>query len=100
MRYDAVRLPLGVYAATVRVTNTGSSTVDGWTLGWAFIGGDRVALPIGASVTQSGPWVSARNATLNKRIRPGASVTFAVLGSNSGPFDPGLFTLNGRPCTA
>jgi endoglucanase len=100
VRYDAVRLPIGVYAATVKVTNTGSSTVDGWTLGWAFIGGDRVVLPIGASASQAGPWVSARNVALNKRIRPGDSVTFAVLGSNAGPFDPGLFSLNGRPCTA
>lgn len=100
VRYDAVRLPIGVYAATVKVTNTGSSTVDGWTLGWGFIGGDRVVLPIGASVTQSGPWVSARNVSLNNRIRPGDSVTFAVLGSHAGPFDPGLFSLNGRPCTA
>jgi endoglucanase len=90
----------GVFASTVTVTNTSKSTVDGWSLRWAFWGGQKVSVPVNAKTTQSGATVTASNLPWNARIKPGQSVTFAVvgqsgLGVNS---DPSLFTLNGKAC--
>jgi len=90
----------GVFASTVTVTNTSKSTVDGWALRWAFWGGQKVLLPINTRTTQAGATVTASNLPGNARIKPGQSVTLAVvgqsgLGVNS---DPSLFTLNGQAC--
>jgi endoglucanase len=100
VRYETAELPFGLFAGAVTITNTGSSTIDGWTLGWSFIGDQRVVLPLGASVTQSGAAVTAKNIALNKRIRPGRAVSFAFLGTSSlADLEPGLFLLNGEACT-
>jgi endoglucanase len=97
--YDAAGLPFGLFAAKVSIRNTGSSTIDGWTLRWAFIGDQRVLLPVGASVSQSGASVTARDTALNRRIAPGRSVSFVFAGATSGANpDPGLFRVNGGAC--
>jgi endoglucanase len=91
---------LGLFAAAVTITNTGSSTVNGWTLNWAYTADQRVVIPIGANVTQTAASVSAANVGLNRRIAPHQTVAFAFLGSGSAPnFNPGLFLLNGQACS-
>ena len=48
----------GLFIAQVTITNTGTATVDGWTLQWAFIGDQKVQLALGADVTPSGATVT------------------------------------------
>ncbi|NUT33459.1 MAG: glycosyl hydrolase family 5 [Hamadaea sp.] len=91
----------GGFLSQVTVKNTGTAAVDGWTLGFAFWGGQAVDDVWNASVQQSGATVRATNLPYNGLIAPGRSVTFGFtgtpgLGVNA---DPSLFTLNGRPCT-
>jgi endoglucanase len=100
VRYSTTKLPFGWFAGQVTITNTGASTVDGWSLGWAFIGGQKVLVPAGATVTQAGASVTAKNIAANKKIKPNQSASFAFLASGAGPNPtPGLFVLNGAACS-
>jgi endoglucanase len=97
--YSKVGLPFGLFAAAATITNTGSSTVNGWTASWAFTGDQNVLLPVNARTTQTGATVDATNVASNARIRPRQSVTFGFLGSTAlaNP-SPELFRLNGSAC--
>jgi glucose/arabinose dehydrogenase len=87
------------FLGNVTVTNTGSAPINGWTLGWTFPGPQRVGSAWNASVTQDGAAVTARNASWNGAIAPGASVTFGFLGTPGGTQPPPTsFTLNGGTC--
>jgi hypothetical protein len=87
----------GGFVGDVTLTNGGSSTVTGWTLGWTFPdAGQRVVAAWNARVSQSGSAVTARNAAYNGTLAPGASARFGIQGSFSGSNPvPGSFTVNG-----
>lgn len=87
------------FTATVAVTNTTTTPVDGWTLRFAFPAGQQVTQAWAARVTQSGAQVSAVNETWNGRLAPGATVSFGFNGSHQGVNPPPTeFTLNGGRC--
>jgi endoglucanase len=87
------------YMANVTITNTGQEPVSGWTLAWSFPGPQRVTSAWNAAVTQDGVAVTARNASWNSTIAPGAAVTFGFLGTPGGPQPaPAAYTLNGSRC--
>jgi cellulose binding protein with CBM2 domain/cellulase (glycosyl hydrolase family 5) len=92
----------GVFFGTVRITNTGNRTIEGWQLGWWFEGGQQVEAAVGASVSQDGALVTATNAAWNARIRPGKSQTIGFIGSTGegGNPEPAVFTLGGEICRA
>ncbi|SCL33150.1 Carbohydrate binding domain-containing protein [Micromonospora nigra] len=92
----------GGFTTQVTVRNTGTAAVDGWALRFAFVGDQKVSQSWLADVTQTGATVTATNEPHNKRIAPGATVTFGFNGvSDGGPNpDPGLVTLNGGACTS
>lgn len=88
------------YTVDVTVTNTGSGTVDGWTLAYQLPAGQQVTGAWNATVTQNGTSVTARNLSWNGRITPGASVTFGHQTTMTGSYTaPTTFTLNGTACT-
>jgi endoglucanase len=91
------------FTATVNITNTGSTTINGWTLKWTFPSG-QVIQP-GAwngTFTQSGSAVTVTNLSYNGTIAPGGSLASppgfnaSWSGSNT---NPTAFTLNGVSCT-
>jgi cellulase/cellobiase CelA1 len=87
------------FTATVTVTNTGRTAVNGWTLQWTWPGNQQVTNGWNATVTQSGTQVSARNAAWNATIPPNASTSFGFQVSYSGTNSPPTaFTLNGAAC--
>ena len=87
------------FRATVKVTNTGTQPVSGWTVGWNFPGPQRVGSSWNASITQSGAAASAKNLSWNGTIAPGATVEFGFLGTPGGAQPaPAAFTLNGNTC--
>jgi endoglucanase len=101
VRYQSVSAPAGLLAAKVTVTNTGTTAVNGWNLRWSFIGDQKVALAIGALAQQSAATVTARDIILNRTIAPGRSVSFAFVGTSTvADPTPGLFVLNGAPCSS
>ncbi|MFH8530728.1 xyloglucanase [Streptomyces tendae] len=89
----------GGFQADVRLTNTGTSAWNGWTLGWSFPGDQKVTQMWNAEHTQSGTSVTARNVGWNAGVAPGASVGFGFTGSWSGTnAEPEGFAVAGRAC--
>ncbi|WP_055479159.1 GH12 family glycosyl hydrolase domain-containing protein [Sphaerimonospora mesophila] len=90
----------GGFTANITVNNTGSGTINGWTLGFTFPNGQKVTSAWNADVTQSGSSVTARNLSYNGSIPPGGNTSFGFQGSWSGSNgNPTGFTLNGTPCS-
>ncbi|MBO0901665.1 endo-1,4-beta-xylanase [Cellulomonas sp. zg-ZUI22] len=87
------------FTAGVRVTNTGTSALSGWTLTFSLDGGQRVTQGWSASWTQSGARVTATNAAWNGSLAPGGSVDIGFNGSHTGSNPrPTSFALGGVPC--
>ncbi|MER7889358.1 cellulose binding domain-containing protein [Micromonospora sp. NPDC094482] len=88
------------FTADVRITNTGSSAVNGWTLTYQLPAGQQVTSAWNATVSQSGSTVTARNLSWNGAIAPGGSASFGYQGTLSGAYSsPTSFALNGAACT-
>ncbi|MFC0028606.1 cellulose binding domain-containing protein [Micromonospora chaiyaphumensis] len=88
------------FTADVTITNTGSSTVNGWTLNYNLPSGQTITGSWNATVTQSGSAVTARNLSYNGTLAPGASTSFGYQATLSGGFSTrSSFTLNGSTCT-
>ncbi|TDC30361.1 cellulose-binding domain-containing protein, partial [Micromonospora sp. KC213] len=88
------------FTAEVRITNTGTSTINGWTLAYTLPSGQRVTNAWNATVSQSGQNVIARNAGHNGTIAPQGTASFGHQGTLSGPYSsPTSFTLNGVTCS-
>ncbi|MER7460810.1 glycoside hydrolase family 9 protein [Micromonospora sp. NPDC126480] len=90
------------FTTQVTVRNTGTTAVDGWSLKFAFTGAQKVGHGWSAKLTQAGATVTATSERWNAKIKPGGSVTFGFNGTSDAGANPkpGLFTLNGSPCTS
>lgn len=88
----------GGFTAQVTITNTGSAALNGWTLGFAFPGDQKISQGWSATWTQSGAGVTAKSLDWNGALAAGASVTagFQATGSSAGA--PTAFELNDQPC--
>ncbi|MGV9985676.1 glycosyl hydrolase family 18 protein [Streptomyces olivaceus] len=78
------------------VKNTGTTTLDSWTVEWDFPSGTKVTSAWDATVTSSGDHWTAKNVGWNGTLAPGASVSFGFNGS--GPGSPSNCKLNGGGC--
>ncbi|THA77584.1 endoglucanase [Streptomyces sp. A0642] len=86
------------FTADVTVRNTGTAPVDGWQLGFAFGGAEKVTNAWNATATQSGSRVTVKNATHNAAIPVGGSVSFGFQAGGAPAQAPSPFTLNGTEC--
>ncbi|HEY0755907.1 MAG TPA: glycoside hydrolase family 9 protein [Ktedonobacteraceae bacterium] len=90
----------GGFGATITITNTSTSALNGWSLVFTFPGGQTVTQGWSGTFTQSGSKVTITNLSYNGSIAPGASVSPGFNGSWSGSnANPTSFTLNGQPTT-
>ncbi|MGI5522595.1 glycoside hydrolase family 9 protein [Micromonospora sp. CA-259024] len=88
------------FTATVSITNTGTTAINGWTLRFSLPGGQTVGQGWSATVSQTGAAVTATNPSYNGTLAPGASVSFGFNGTHTGTNPkPTAFTLNNSPCT-
>ena len=90
------------FTGSVTITNTGTSTINGWTLRFSFTAGQRVTEGWSATWVQpsGSAAVSATNLSWNASIAPGASVGIGFNGSHTGTNPaPTAFTLNNATCT-
>ena len=91
----------GGFQGEVRITNTSTSTVNGWTVRWGFSNGQQITQIWNASQVTSGAFVAATNVSYNAAIAASASVTFGFLGSwTTTNAKPTAFSLNSTTCTA
>lgn len=91
----------GGFTAYITITNTATTTINGWTLAYTFLAsGQAVGQGWAATWAQSGLNVTATALDYNRTIAPGASIQIGHNGSwtTANP-EPNAFTLNGSACT-
>ncbi len=89
----------GGFQGDVKVTNTGTTPVNGWQLAWSYANGQVLTQAWGATYAQSGAAVTMTNANYAATIPAGGTVTFGFLANwNGANTVPGAFTLNGTRC--
>jgi hypothetical protein len=82
--YSVVNSWPGGFQGQVVVTNTGSSTKNGWKLGWTFPGNQAISSLWDGMYGQSGETVTVNNASYNGSIAAGGTVTVGFTGSYTG----------------
>ena len=87
------------FTANVRITNSGTARISGWTLAFDFPDGQRLAGGWLGRWAQDGTRVTVSDQDYNALIKPGESVTIgfgATYTGRNGP--PSGFTVNGLRC--
>jgi poly(hydroxyalkanoate) depolymerase family esterase len=86
--------------ASLTVTNTGTTTLNGWQLGFPLPSGQTITNGWGATYSPTSGTVTATNAAYNGTLAPNASVTIGYQAQHAGTTAPPTgFTLNGASCT-
>jgi peptidoglycan-N-acetylglucosamine deacetylase len=86
--------------ASVTVTNTGSTPVNGWRLVFTLPSGQTITSGWNATFSPTSGQVTATNVSYNGTIAPNASVSLGYQASHTGNGGaPTGFTLNGAACT-
>ncbi|MET9292414.1 glycoside hydrolase family 18 chitinase [Streptomyces sp. NPDC003077] len=78
------------------VKNTGSTTLNSWTVEWDFPSGTTAGSAWNASLSGSNGHYTAKNLSWNGTLAPGASVSFGFNGTGGGA--PNGCKLNGGSC--
>ncbi|WP_405390573.1 cellulase family glycosylhydrolase [Streptomyces sp. NBC_01102] len=87
------------FQGEIVIRNTGTSTIDGWTLGFAFADGQTISNMWGGTPAQSGGTVSVTPASYTASIAAGASVTVGFTAARGAANTaPTAFTLSGATC--
>ncbi|HEY0753239.1 MAG TPA: cellulase family glycosylhydrolase [Ktedonobacteraceae bacterium] len=90
------------FGATLTITNTGTTTINGWSLQFSFANGQTITQLWNGAYTQAGSAVTVTNLSYNATIAPGATLTSTPgfngtwSGSNTAPTS---FKLNGAACS-
>ncbi|WP_425587754.1 extracellular catalytic domain type 1 short-chain-length polyhydroxyalkanoate depolymerase [Streptomyces plumbiresistens] len=85
---------------SVTLTNTGTTSVNGWQLGFTLPAGQTITNGWGATYAPSSGAVTATNVSYNGTLAPNAGVTIGYQANHTGnSAAPGAFTLNGKACT-
>ncbi len=83
------------FTGAIRITNSGSSPINGWNVSWTYSGNTRLSGTWNATVSGSNPY-SASNLSWNGTIQPGQTVEFGFQGTYSGSLETP--TVNGSVC--
>ena len=87
------------FNADVTITNTGSNTINGWSVTFTFPGNQSIVNLWNGSYTQNGASVAVTDAGYNGSIPAGGNVSFGFQASYSGSnASPSSFILNGVAC--
>ena len=71
------------FTGAIRITNNGSSAINGWTVSWAYSGSTRLSGTWNATLSGSNPY-SATAMGWNSTIQPGQTVELGLQGTHSG----------------
>ncbi|WAU79994.1 PHB depolymerase family esterase [Streptomyces sp. Qhu-G9] len=86
---------------SVTITNTGTTRIDGWKLGFTLPSGQSITNGWGATYAPASGAVTATNAAYNGTIAANASVSIGYQANHTGnSARPGTFTLNGTTCSS
>ncbi|WJK42772.1 S8 family serine peptidase [Solwaraspora sp. WMMA2056] len=87
------------FTTNIVITNTGSSTINGWTLAFTLPSGQSFSSGWSATYGTSGQNVTATSLSWNATLVPTGTATIGFSGTGSGTPEPAAFTLNGAACT-
>ncbi|WP_115719275.1 ExeM/NucH family extracellular endonuclease [Gallaecimonas mangrovi] len=73
----------GGFQGAVSITNTSSSPIYGWQVGWSFTDGSTITGSWNATLSGSGPY-SASHLDWNRKVEPGQTVQFGFVGQGTG----------------
>jgi polyisoprenoid-binding protein YceI len=68
------------FSGVIKITNSGTTAISGWNVGWQYSGGDRITTSYNATLSGSNPY-SATNLSWNGNIAPNQSVEFGFQGT-------------------
>jgi len=89
----------GGFTAQVVIANTGTTTINGWSLTFTFPGDQKVTSNFNGGFSQTGENATLTNASYNGTIAPGASITDGFQGTwTSNDTNPASFSINGTAC--
>ncbi len=92
----------GGFGASIAITNTGTTAINGWNLQFSFANGQTITQLWNGNFTQTGAAVTISNLSYNGAIPAGATLSsppgFNGSWSGSNP-NPTSFTLNGVICS-
>ena len=92
----------GGFGASLTITNTGTTAINGWQFKFSFPNGQTISQLWNGTFTQTGSAVTVTNLSYNGTISPGATLSSspgfngAWSGTNAAPT---AFTLNGTTCS-
>src|ERR1700677_1500482 len=90
----------GGFTAQVVIDNTGTTTINGWSLTFTFPGDEQITGNFNGGFSQTGENATLTNASYNGTIAPGANITDGFQGTwTSSHANPTSFSLNGATCT-
>jgi endo-1,4-beta-xylanase len=89
----------GGFTAQVNISNTGTTTISGWSLTFTFPGDQKITSNFNGGFSQTGENATLTNASYNGTIAPGSSITDGFQGSwTSNDTNPSSFSINGTAC--
>jgi polyisoprenoid-binding protein YceI len=68
------------FSGVIKITNSGTTAISGWNVGWQYSGGDRITTSFNATLSGTNPY-SATNLSWNGNIAPNQSVEFGFQGT-------------------
>ena len=71
------------YQGAIRVTNKGTSTINGWSATWQYAGANRLTSSWNATITGTNPY-SANSLSWNTNLTAGQTVEFGIQGNTNG----------------
>jgi endo-1,4-beta-xylanase len=90
----------GGFTAQVAIHNTGTTTINGWSLTFTFPGDQKITSNFNGGFSQSGENATLTNASYNGTIAAGASITDGFQGTwTSNDTNPASFSINGTACS-
>jgi endoglucanase len=88
------------FVVQLTIANTGTSAINGWTLGFTFPGDQKITSSWNSTYTQTGASVTIKDAGYNAAIAPNGTAGFGFQGSwTSSDAAPTSFTVNGATCS-
>jgi hypothetical protein len=88
------------FTAQVTIANTGTTTINSWSLTFTWPGDEKITANFNGGFSQTGANATLTNASYNGTIAPGGSVTDGFQGTwTSSHANPTSFAINGAPCT-
>jgi endo-1,4-beta-xylanase len=90
----------GGFTAQVAIHNTGTTTINGWSLTFTFPGDQKITSNFNGGFSQTGEQATLTNASYNGTIAAGASITDGFQGTwTSNDTNPTSFSINGTACS-